>query len=372
LGRYNLAYESFNSSLEATPTVFPASDIYYVLKEHILYYLGGLAEYYMNKEKALFYYLESLKQNPCQYKSLQQIIHILNPREYPQYTVQALNQVFDLSDIRLQVQLANTFYHEGAYFLALDCINRLAADKQLPENIRLLKGLCLLRSRRYKPAEQELQAINRDKDMFIKAQQYLMLYYWLQGDYPKVAGSLEKIKQAGTDPGFLAILSTFSHDSALKLEFIATVDKENHSILTEILDFLVELGSPVEIDKVWPRLFPLKHRPSQILAETLYKYKKYELAEEELRRLLAGGNLEAAAHYYLAKSCWAQGNLTDAAKFMDRAIQLGLDIPRVRWEISRIHQELAIAHLEHGLSGCPDSLELCEYLQELKEQLIEV
>lgn len=368
--QYSEAYQSFMKCLTFPAQPLHNSSVYCQQKYKIYFYMGGLSEYFMDKDSALFYYLKSLKQNPYMLDSLRRMIGILNPRINPEYTINSLNRVFDLNDVSIQIELALIFYKEGAYQLALDCINYLEGSQQISENTRLLKGLCLLRNKQYSTAEEELQIINNNKILYITARQYLLLYYWLVQDYRKVSDCLKTIKTAGADPATIYVLNLLTTGDTSKIN---TGQNQAYTLAKEIMDLLVELGDSYQINGTWQRLAPLLgDKPSRLLAELYYKHEKYELAEEEFRYLLETDNIDAQAFYYLGKTCWVRGDLKTAEKYLCEIVDKGLDTPKIRWEIARLYQELAIATLKEGLKYCPDSEEQEKLLEELEDKLLEV
>ncbi len=370
-GYYADAYEAFQKSLSvgAQPLNYASSYCQHEYKTH--YYLGGLAEYFMDKDDALHNYFEALKQNPYALDSLRRMIAILNPRINSEYTINSLNKVFDLSDTGLSIEMALIFYGEGAYQLALDCIQRLENSGPIAENIRLLKGLSLLRNRQFQEAEEELQLIINNKTLYITARQYLLLYYWLVQDYRKVSGCLRRINNAGADADMVYVLNLLIRGNSTKNK--NTVSSQVYALVKEIMDLLIELGDNCRVSEAFQNLGPLLgERPSHLLAEYFYKYEKYELAEKEFRCLLEANDKDAWTFYYLGKIFWVQGDLNSAEKHLREAIEKGLDTPKIRMETARLYQEQAIAALSECFKLCPVSKEREDYIQVLESVLLEV
>lgn len=367
---YAKAYEAYKKCLTLPDQSLHHYSVYCLHKDKIYFYMGGLAEYFMDKDQALYFFLESLKQNPYMLDSLRRIIEILNPRVNPEYTNLSLNRVFDLSDRALQVDMAVMFYEQGAYHLALDNINNLENNAPISEYIRLIKGLCLLSNKQYSEAEEELQKINSNKNLYISARKYLFIYYWLVQDYRKAAGCLKRIKNVGADPAVSYVLNLLIRGYAGKEN--AVVDHA-YKLAKEIMDLVVELGDSNQIDESFQNLAPiLGERPSRLLAEIFYKYEKYELAEKEFRYLLETDNTDAQAFYYLGKAYWARGDLHEAENYLCQAINKGLETPKIRWEVARLYQELVIESLRKGFKDCPDSEERQKLFNELEERLLEM
>ncbi|MDD3363412.1 MAG: hypothetical protein PHZ03_00365, partial [Syntrophomonas sp.] len=328
---YTKAYQAYKKCLTLPDQSLHYFSVYCQHKDKIYFYMGGLIEYFMDKDKALYFFLESLKHNPYMLDSLRRIIVILNPRVNPEYTTLSLNKVFDLSDRALQAEMALMFYEEGAYQLALDNINKLENSAPISEYIRLIKGLCLLRNKQYSEAEEELQNINSNKNLYITARKYLLIYYWLVQDYRKAAGCLKRIKNAGAEPAINYVLNLLIRGYTGKTN---AVQEQTYNLAKQIMELVVELDDIERVDEAFQNLAPiLGERPSRLLAEIFYKCEKYELAEKEFRYLLETDNSDAQAFYYLGKTCWAKGDLHDAEKYLFQAIINGLETPKIRWEV---------------------------------------
>jgi len=368
--QYTKAYQAYKDCLTVPGQTLHYSSAYCHHKDKIYFYLGGLAEYFMDKDKALFYFFESLKQNPYMLDSFRRMIAILNPRINPEYTINALNRIFDLSDGNVQTDMAIIFFEEAAYQLALNCVNYLENSGPISENIKLLKGLCLLRNKQHNEAIAELQDINENETLYNEAQQYLILYYWLAQDYRKVSGCLRRLKNTGAEASTIHVLNLLSrgHSSITKAD-----PKQAYKLAEHIMNLVVELGDSNRIEEAFQNLAPLLgERPSYLLAELLFRYEKYDLAAEEFRYILATDHTDAQALYYLGKNCWAQGDLNSAADFLHQAIANGMETPKIRWEFARLYQELAIVNLREGLKECPEGEEMQQLLQELEDRLLEV
>ncbi len=373
MGDYIQAYMAFQQFLSLPHQAGDNTSIYFSDRDKSCYYLGSLAEYFMDMEQALNYYLQSLRENPRMLISLKRIISILQPRINPEYTINSLKQVFDLSDKSLQANLAAIFFEEGAYQLALERLDILENGTQLSEKMTLLRGLCLMRSGHYDAAVKELNAINRDKIFFIQAQQNLLLYYWLQHDESKLIRCLQNIKKVGANMLLLEILSAFTGKKDQDIKKLQANKQQANELIKDIMGFLVELGTGHSIDKAWENLsFFVGTRPSTLLAELFYKWGKYDLALKEYRQLIETEKTDARTIYYLGKSCWGQENLEAAAVYLQQAIEKGLNIPKVRRELIKLYQELAIRTLREEISSCPDNQELPEILQQMEDNLLPV
>ncbi len=367
LGLYSQALPSLKEAL-ARFSPPPYRDLfYYHCKYTSLYLLGSISEYFMDLDGALIYYYESLKNNPYLIDPLRRMITILRPRINPDYTIDSLNRVFDLSARNLQSELTSIFYHEGAYQLALDRINQLEDYGQISEKILLFKGLCLMRIKKYTEAVDAFHNITQDKNLYIKALQYILLYYWIAKDYRNALECRRQIKNAQADPSTVYVLNLLTRSYANKAGII---QEKSYNLAKELMGLIVELGDSNQVDAAFDNLVPiLKERPSYLLAELYYNYEKYELAKAEFLSLLEIGSNYPLVYYYLGKTCWALGDLETAVLNLQQAIKNGLNTPRIIWEKARLHQEQALKTLKEEMHYFPDEHRMNQ-IQELEENLI--
>lgn len=366
-------YPQANHSLEAALSCYPCPPyrnlIFYYAKHDCRFLLGALAEYFMDMDSALVYYLESLKDNPYLIAPLHRMIAILNPRQNPEYTVNSLNQVFDLSDPGLKVDLAAIFYDEGAYRLAFDCLNKLETSRQMTERAMLLKGLCLLRLKKYTEAEEALHNIIHDPRLFIESRQYLLLLQVIN-NCPLALEYLEQIKNSGADATTLYVLNLLTHSPA---NDDGIVRNQAYALAKRFIELTVEIGDKNQIARIFNSLGSLlEKRPSRLLAETLYNFEKYELAKKEYISLLKTGQDSPLIFYYLGKTCWALEDLESALQYINQAMSGGLDTPKIRREKERLDQELTLNLLKNKLLYFPDQQELIQKIKAIEGAMIEI
>jgi len=369
LGLYSLAKQSLEAALSSYPCPPYRNIIFYHAKYTCQLLLGALAEYFTDMDSALFYYLESLKNNPYLVASLCRMITILSPRKNPEYTVDSLNRVFDLSDPDLQAELASIFYDEGAYQLTLDCLENLESSSQLSEKARLLKGLCLLRLKKFAESEEVLHNITNDLKLFIEARQYLLLLQVMKNN-PLALEYLEQIKNSGADAATLYVLNLLTYSP---VDNAGIIQNQAYQLAKKFIELTVEIGENNQITRIFNRLGPLfGKRPSWLLAQTFYHFGKFELAKEEFLSLLKTGRDCPLAFYYLGKTCWALEDLDSALQYLNQAINGGLDTPKIRREKERLNQDLTLKDLNNKLRNSPDEQELIQQIKALEEARLEI
>lgn len=377
LGRYAEAYNAFIQCLSISTQPAYYASLYWQYKDKIYFQIGQLAEYYMDKDAALEYYVEALKENPSAVHALERIIVILEPKKNPEYTLKALNTVFDLSDKSVQIDLGHIFFNQQAYELALQFFALAEAQGIVPEYVNLEKGLSLMRSKKFLPAIKELNKIPADSKFYVTAQGNLFLYYWIMGDSKKANQTLSNLKKTGRNLCLVEILEILRDRREIQAGELVNPPEALLPGVTEIIERLIELGEFMKMDEVLDSfrvLFP--DSLNKLLGDFYLKYQLYHRALREYYLFVEGwkaeAEVEAEVYYRLGKACWGAGRLVEAEKHLSKALKEGYARPKVHWEMARLYQEMALETLAEGSSRYPDSSELKALQEQIEKGLIEV
>ncbi len=372
LGWHAEAYESFKKCLSVPPQPAHYANLHCQYKYKVSFQLGLLAEYFMDMETALTYYVEALRGNPRLIDALAKIIGILKPKENPEYTITALNSVFDLTDPSIKLDLGRIFFLEGAYELTIQFLDSLTAQFPTQPEIHLLKGLSLMRTKQYLPAIRELSLIRPQDNFYITAQSNLLLYHWLQGHQKKAAACLKNIRKTGMNPALVEVMEILQDSCPFSYDELVSNPDEVYTVVNEILERLIEIGETEKFNQVWACFAGIYRQRPKLLADLFYKYRQFQKAEDEYRMLISEKTAEPEIFYRLGKTCWALGKLSEAETFMSKAMEMGNNSPREAWEIARLYQDMAVKTLEEGLARYPDNKEILNLLGKIKDNLIEV
>lgn len=373
--RWAEAYIALQKCLAVPPQPAFYANVFCQHKTKVYQELGTLAEHFMDLETALDCYIKTLRENPRLVDVLGKIVAILNPRDNPDYTMDALNTVFDLSDPGIQLDLGHIFFREGAYPLAVKCFDAVTPHPSQARQVQLLKGLALLRIKEYPRALREISLLQPGDDFYITGQSNLFLYYWLNSQSEEAGRCLEKAKAAGASVPLVETFTMLLATGAARAAAINSDRQELCPIFNEIFERTIEAEAFTKLDEVlkyYSTIF--SDHPGRLLAGLFYKYKLYDRAEAEYRKLLFTEHDGSTAdlHHCLGKSCQAQGKLVEAEIYMRRAWQAGNKSPRAAMEIARLYQDLAIKALETGLENYPGHIKICDALEKIRASLIEV
>lgn len=372
LGCHAEAYTALKHCLNIPAQPAHYANLYSQQKHKIFHLLGEIAEFFADQELALENYISALRENPRSVNSLGRIVSILNPRDYPEYTMKALNSVFDLTDSSIQLDLGHICFKEGAYSLALNFFDSAISQKPIPIDAQLAKGLCLMRLKQYHQANVELRLIPPDNEFYTTAQGNLFLCNWLDGHVRKAVECLKNIKTAAKKPALAEVLDILRKKRNITPDELKSSETEIYSQVNEIFERLIELGEFDRFQEAWNCFEGLfTSRPAKQLGDIYFKYRLYDKAEAEYRIVLEQSAADAEIFYRLGKACWALNDLSKAEKYICTAVVKGLNYPRVNRELARLYQDLAVQSLEQGLAAYPENKELSDLLEKIKENLID-
>ncbi|MBU7008484.1 TPR domain-containing glycosyltransferase [Phosphitispora fastidiosa] len=373
LDRHADAYNAFKLCLDVSAQPAYYANLYCQYKDRVYNQLGEIAEFFTDLETALEYYTSALRENPRALYSLERIVSILNPKDNPDYTVTALNSVFDLTDPGIQLNLGHIFFREEAYILAVKFFDSAMSQEPAPVEVPLVKGLCLMRLKQYQEALAELEKIPPGSSFYGIAQGNMFLCYWLRRHSRKSAECLKNLKAAGTNPGLAEVLDKLRKKRKVTTDELINSEQQVYRELHEIFERLVELGEFERFDEAWNCFAGLYEKPpAKLFGDLYFKYRYYEKAEREYRIALEENITDTETLYRLGKTCWALNNLSEAEKYICAAVELGLNFPRVNRELAGLYQDLAVKTLEEGLAAYPGNQELSVLLKNIKENPIEV
>lgn len=314
------------------------------------YFLGDIAERFLNDEEALGYYLESLRDNPNFQPALEKIIKILNPRVNPEYTKECLEKIFDFSSPQAKLALVNIFFQEGAYRLALDFLEEVLQAGNGTAEILYRKAFCLIQERRFLEALRILSSCTPDSFLFPLAKINELFCYWIQGKRKKVCTIIEEMR---------ALSLSEETDQVLKL--LVRVQEKRRNVrkiflggegVTLLLDLIKRLLSLKEVEKVnelLNRVDPrcLTDRKWDLIL--LYQHaghleKSVELLEDYLAHTPSGD-----AHFLLAESYRELGNYMAADIHYRYAIELDPHQPRYYLKQIALYED---RRRQLGADGC--------------------
>lgn len=179
------AYESFQRALS-----MPEQPAYYAPFAgsrgfRASYQMGQLAEIFGNEEEALRFYIQSLRDNTEFTMALGAIVRILNPREDPEYTRQAMEKLCDFCTGNANRVIGTVYFSEGAYRLAFDYFNRIDI-LCIDPYIEVLKAICLIQQKRTLEAIRILDKIPLGHPQYPLARLNKILCFWLLKNRVKV------------------------------------------------------------------------------------------------------------------------------------------------------------------------------------------
>ncbi|MEW6696897.1 MAG: tetratricopeptide repeat-containing glycosyltransferase family 2 protein [Bacillota bacterium] len=314
------------------------------------YFLGDIAERFLNDEEALDYYLKSLRDNPNFQPALEKIVKILNPRENPEYTLECLEKVFDFSTPQAKLALADIFFREGAYRLTLDFLEQLIQTGDTTAEILYRKAFCLIQERRFLEALRTLSSYTPDSYLYPLAKLNELFCFWIQGKRKKVGTIIEEMRALGlseeTDQVLNLLVRAQEKRKHVRKMFLG---EEGVSLLMDLIKRLLNLKEIEKVNILLTRVDPgcLADRNWDLILlfhQAEFLEKSVELLEEHLT-----GNRSGEAHFLLAESYRELGNTIAADIHYRYAIELDSHQPKYYLKQITLYEE---RRRQLGLAGC--------------------
>ena len=321
------------------------------------YHLGHIAETFLNLEDALKFYLASLRDNPDFGVALEGIVRILNPRENPQYTKECLGKVLEFHTPRANFVLGEIFFHQGAYGLALEYLERGTENQPVSPEIQLWKAICLVQERRYLEALRILDGYTPESGLYPMAKLNELFCFWVQGKKRKVRVLLSELFALGLSEDTENVLLVFlnSHERRRKAGR-ATLGEDGMSLLLDIVGRLLymkeddragQLIKSVNLQEVAGHGFKI--------AQVFYHSGCKEKAEHLLQDVLTGNqDVDGEAHFLMAEILHEAGSYSEAERHYRYALEINPDEPRYYIRQIKLYDSWRGSILQEAMEKYPD------------------
>ena len=159
---YGPAYTAFTSAL-ATPEQPSCYASFSGTRGFRAYYfLGQIEEKFADEEKALEYYILSLRDNPCFVAALESITRLLQPQHDPAYAQMALERLCEFASPEANICIGDILFSQGAYKLAQEYFTKAGESAAEMPAIKLKTAICLMQQQRFLEAIRLLDSFNAE------------------------------------------------------------------------------------------------------------------------------------------------------------------------------------------------------------------
>jgi len=367
LRNYAQAYELFQQALS-----MPAQPAYYApfsgtIGFRTFYQLGQLAEKFCNEEEALRYYLLSLRDNPNFTAALRSIIRILNPRKDPEYTRQALAKICDFCTPEAKLLMANLFFSESAYSLALEYFEQ--AD--FPGSYtRILKAICLIQQRRSLEALHILEDIPADDAQFALAKLNKLLCFWFEKNRAKVRSIAEEFFALGLSFDTGAVIGLL-RDSLKKKNSAPPVvlQEEGMALIRDIVLRALDLGEYALAQSLLSQIETGTLRKYALdWGELFLQYDYVDQAEYYVQMYLEMNPEDARAYGKLAEIKKQKGCKMEAIGLYRQALTHDPQEPSYYVKLIRFYEDMRCEILEEACRRHPDLPVFKTLLEEARKE----
>lgn len=329
LKQYSMARESFQKAIS-----LPEQPGYYasfggMRGFRAYYYLGQIAETFLDHEKALEYYISSLRDNQGFTPAMERIIYILKPRENPKYTQESLEKVFDFCTPRANLMMGGIYFKEGAYKLALEYLEKSTENGTTTPEIQLWKAICLIQEHRYLEALRIISTYRPGSKLYPLAKLNELFCFWVQGKKKKVHSIFSELSAMGLAEDTEKVLALFAYAPGRRNNVSKANPGEDGIIL--LLDIIKRLLDLKEVNKALQLLNGVNPQSlaahKLVLGQIFYDYGYTKQAEAFLQEYLTTAE-DGEAHFLLAEMYHEKGEFTKAEQHYRHAIEIDPDKPK--------------------------------------------
>ncbi|AET66039.1 glycosyl transferase [Desulfosporosinus orientis DSM 765] len=320
------------------------------------YYLGQIAESYLDEEEALKFYLYSLRDNPHFTHALEQLVRILKPTKEPLYTKECLEKVCDFCTPAANRLMGDIYFRHGAYGLALQYFDQVEEGFPVSSDIKLRKAICMIQERRFFEALRILEDFSPESPEYPLATVNRLLCFWIQ-DRPQKVRSLWKelhaLGLAQDTENVISLFLAFSEKTSPSPQFV--LGAEGMQLLLDIVQRLVAMK---EIKRALFFLHALNLNSLTDyylnIAQIFMNYNEEIQAIPFLQTAIEMAP-SAAAHFQLAEICSQLNRHFEAEQHYRHALQFDPDSPRHYIRLINLYTEWRQVILNEALAKFPQN-----------------
>ena len=349
---YGVAYEHFQKTLQAS-----SQPIHYATSAGIqgfraYYFLGQIAEKFDNKEEALRYYIDSIKDNSNFTAALDNILGILQPRTNPDYAKYAIAKICDISLPQAKLMLGQLFYKHAAYGLALEQFEELP-DTILTDELLLCKAKCLMLQRRSAEALNILETIDRAEKFNPNVKYNKFLCYWLEDNRQKVWEMGGELLGLGLTEDTAAVVELLRNTHDHKI--LRSIGSEGMMLILDIVNCALSIG---ELNLCTSLLAGVSSQAlldyDLPLGELFYQNGQVELAEQNLRQHLQKNSDSDRAYFLLAEIKENQKIYPEAIDYYQKALQSDPKEPKYYIKLINLYEKIRAELLKQATEKYPE------------------
>lgn len=326
------AIKSFSTALEADPFAGRV----YVGHPGIGGYMAAyqLAKAYLssgNEKEAVIEYKRALEYNPRYSLALVELGSLLMRREGPGGLKQSLESYSDINSEEMLLSLASVFNQAGYYDIGLEYLDKLAGATYNPAEAALLRGQCLLNTKRYREAADVLGGIAKSSRLYPAASVDKVLCSLLQGEYESVYRATGTIQDWGNYSlvGLLyRALADVLNGRKATVEIDVGRSEEARQLTVDLLRKLLELGESKAFRKAATLLDVLGVSAGEIslfLGKIYYDVGRNDMAVEELIKAYEAGCADGEAFFILGRTSLGNDFYEEARTFFFEALNNGIE-----------------------------------------------
>ncbi|AYD39787.1 glycosyltransferase [Clostridium fermenticellae] len=303
-----MAIEVFEKCLKLGEAPFMLKCMYGTGTFKASYELSKIYLYLKDYDMAYKYSVDTLRFKSDYLVPLYNITHILKKKNTP---IDKFKQIIEnfFHDIKNQYQIiADLFYMEGYYDIALEYIDRYSSENT-PEDLAFFKIKCLIRSKKFEECIKYTEGVSEENLYYFQISMYRIICFLVLGKYDFAHGTIRQFYLERNDHN-KKIINVYNELISIfegKETSILSEDENEKEYTSAIFEVFEILLANMEFDKFEKSLELLNLISDKSvllqLGKLYYKYGYRDMAKKEILRSIKMFDLIDSESLDILKSC---------------------------------------------------------------------
>ncbi|MCR4427473.1 MAG: tetratricopeptide repeat protein, partial [Firmicutes bacterium] len=338
---FRRAYSSFTKCLQSPEQPARYASFSGVRGFRTHYQLGRLAEAFLNDDEAMNCYVASLRDNASFVPALEGIIRLLRPSKDPEQAEAGLEILCELCTAEAHLLVAGIMFDLAAYDLAEAHVAKAESLGDVPEDMRLVRAICLAQSGRYLDALRIVNSFRPDTPYYTAAMFNKMVFFWLQENLKKTRSAARDLLTMGVRDDVLSVARAVRASLEARKPGRVPVTDIGMSVVLEVAGRGLHAGKKPLVDLLIDALDPRCVAEHALQISGVYSlYGHVEDAERHCRAWLEQVPTSASAWASLADMEAATGRDLLALEHYQKAIELAPDDPGFHVKLIRCYDAM--------------------------------
>ena len=166
----------------------------------------------------------------------------MEPREDPAYAGDALGKICDFCSPQANLMMAQILFHQEAFRLALEFLNKGARQQEIPSDHSLWRAICLMQERRFFEALRIIEFFEEGHPLYPLAKLNKLLCFGLQENRQKVRVIADELYSLGLSRDTGAVIGLLRNMLTGGAAPKVYLEDEGTALFRDVLIRIMDLG----------------------------------------------------------------------------------------------------------------------------------